>query len=215
MDCRHRAIAGGLAWSLVSGFAWPAQAAHARPTQAAEALVPADVLRQMRAGGCVLLMRHARSPRESPTRAEARPDNHALERQLDAEGRAGAAAMGDALRRLGIATGTVLTSPAYRAVETVRLAGLMSYTAVEPLGDGGQSMQPVTEAQAAWLRARVAEVPSSGNVLIVTHQPNLTRAFPEWGGSVADGETVVLRPDGRGGATVIGRISIETWPRLR
>jgi hypothetical protein len=51
--------------------------------------------------------------------------------------------------------------------------------------------------------------------IIVTHQPNLSRAFPDWGSHVADGEIVVLRPDGRGGVTILGRVPIDEWPRLR
>jgi len=58
-------------------------------------------------------------------------------------------------------------------------------------------------------------VPRSGNTILVTHQPNLARAFPNWGPGVADGETVVLRPDGKGTVTVVGRITIDEWPRLR
>jgi len=61
----------------------------------------------------------------------------------------------------------------------------------------------------------VAQTPRVGNTLIVTHQPNLAGAFPAWGGTVADGGSVVLKPDGRGGADVIARIAIEDWPRLR
>jgi hypothetical protein len=76
-------------------------------------------------------------------------------------------------------------------------------------------MQGVTETQATWLRTRVAQAPASGNTLIVTHMPNLALAFPDWGRTVADGETVVLRPDNKGGAVVVGRISIEAWPQLR
>ena len=34
-------------------------------------------------------------------------------------------------------------------------------------------------------------------------------------GTVSDGETVVLRPDGKGGMTLAGRIKIEEWARLR
>jgi len=49
----------------------------------------------------------------------------------------------------------------------------------------------------------------------VTHQPNFARAFPGWGASVQQGETVVLRPDSKGGFTVAGRIPIGEWPRLR
>lgn len=77
----------------------------------------------------------------------------------------------------------------------------------------GLDMQGVTAAEAAWLRTKVAERPASGNTLIVTHQPNLTRAFPGWGGSVADGESVVLRPDGRGAFEVVDRIPIDGWAR--
>ena len=208
------AIAGGLAWSLVAGFSCPAQAGGARPAQATGAPVLSDVVRQLQAGGLVLVMRHARSPREAPTREQAQPDNRSLERQLDAEGRTSAAAMGEAFRRLRIPIGTVLTSPAYRTIETIRHAGYSSFTTAEELGDSGQSMQPVTDAQAAWLRARAAQPPASGNVLLVTHQTNVARAFPEWD-AAAEGEVLVLRPDGRGAATLVGRIPIEAWPRLR
>ena len=65
--------------------------------------------------------------------------------------------MGEAIRILRVPLGSVLTSPTYRAMETVRLARFASPTTVDELGDGGQSMQGVSEAQAAWLRARVTE----------------------------------------------------------
>ena len=135
-------------------------------------------------------MRHASSPRELPAKERANPDNLKLERRLDESGRRGASAMGVAFRRLHIPIGTVFTSPTYRAMETVRLAGLDRPQPVNELGDAGQSMQGVSEAQAAWLRTRVAEAPRSGNPILVTHQPNLTRAFPDWGASVGEGETV-------------------------
>lgn len=109
-----------------------------------------------------------------------------------------------------------MTSPAFRAVETVRHARLDGYEVVEELGDNGRSMQGVTEAQAEWLRRRAARVPATGtNVVIVTHSPNLEKGFPEWGGGVAEGETVILQPDGRGRATVAGRIKIGQWASLR
>lgn len=176
---------------------------------------PADLVKALQGGGCVLVMRHARSPREAPATDAANADNTRLERQLDEEGRRGAEELGNALRALRIPIGSVLTSPTYRAMETVKLARLDSPTIVDELGDGGQSMQGVSETQAAWLRTRVAEVPRSGNTILVTHQPNLSRAFPEWGATVSDGEIVVMRPDGKGGVVIVGRIRIEDWPRLR
>ncbi len=123
--------------------------------------------------------------------------------------------MGEAFRAVRTPIGVVLTSPTYRAMETVRLAQLGSPTTVSELGDGGQSMQGISDAQASWLRTKVTEVLRSGNTILVTHQPNLSRAFPDWGATVADGETVVIRPDGKGGRSVIGRIKIDDWSQMR
>jgi len=168
----------------------------------------------LRSGGYVIVMRHASSPRETPDKQTANPDNIKLERQLDAAGRTAATAMGLAVSDLKIPVGEVLTSPTYRARETVRLAKLPNPQPHEELGDGGQSMQGASDAQAAWLRNAVSRVHKGTNTIIVTHMPNLARAFPEWG-AVADGEAVVLRPDGKGGITTVGRIKIDEWPRLR
>jgi phosphohistidine phosphatase SixA len=174
----------------------------------------ADLLATLRQGGNVLVMRHASSPLEVPTAQTANADNPKRERQLDQPGRAGAAAMGQALRDLKIPVGEVLSSPTYRALETVKFAQLANPTPIPELGDGGQSMQGIAEGDAAWLRAKAAEVPRRGNTIIVTHMPNLSRAFPAWG-AVADGETIVARPDGKGGTTPIGRVKIEAWSTLR
>ena len=172
-----------------------------------------DLIATLRQGGYVLVMRHASSPRELPAAQTANADNAKLERQLDQPGRAGAAAMGQALRDLKIPVGDVFTSPTYRALETVKHAKLANVTPVAALGDGGQSMTGVSEVDAA-LRAKAAEVPRRGNTIIVTHMPNLDRAFPGWS-AVAEGETVVVRPDGKGGAMPIGRVKIEEWSKMR
>jgi phosphohistidine phosphatase SixA len=174
-----------------------------------------ELVKELQGGGYVLLMRHASSPREAPSKEIANPDNANLERQLDEAGRQGATAMGEAIRVLRIPIGIVLTSPTYRAMETVRLARFESPIVATELGDGGQSMQGITDAQASWLRTKVTEVPRSGNILLVTHQPNLSRAFPDWGSGVEDGETVVIRPDGKGGISVVGRIRIADWSQMR
>src|SRR5579872_5288153 len=95
----------------------------------------------LRHGGYVILMRHASSPRTPPDPAQAEPDNVQHERQLDDRGRASARALGDALRRLKLPLGEVLSSPTYRALETARLAQLAAKAEPE-LGDAGHSMQP-------------------------------------------------------------------------
>jgi len=180
------------------------------PTLSGDALIGA-----LRHGGYVIVMRHARSPRDVPTKQTANPDNVKLERQLDEGGRASATSMGIALRELKIPIGAVLTSPTYRAMETVRLTRLDNPKTYDELGDGGQSMQGVTEAQAAWLRKRVTDFPSGNNTVLVTHMPNIARAFPSLASGVSDGEALVFGADGKGGAALVGRIKIEEWPRLR
>lgn len=133
------------------------------------------LVKALRNGGYVIVMRHASSPREVPNKQTANPDNVKQERQLDEAGRAASVAMGRALRDLKIPVGEVLTSPTYRALETVRLAQLADPRTQTELGDGGQSMQGVTDAQAAWLRDRVTHPPSGTNTIIVTHMPNISR----------------------------------------
>jgi phosphohistidine phosphatase SixA len=197
--------------ALGTSGATPVTSVAKGQTMSSNQLIPA-----LRQGGYVLVMRHGSSPREPPTRDTANPDNSKLERQLDEAGRAGAIAMGNAVRDLKIPVGEVLTSPTYRALETVKFARFENARPVPELGDGGQSMQGVTDAQEAWLRERVAaQRPAGTNTVIVTHLPNLSRAFPAWGSTVADGETVILRPDGKGGTTVVGRIKINEWSKLR
>lgn len=183
-------------------------AAHAQ-SLSGDALVNA-----LKRGGYVIAMRHASSPRETPDPKTANPDNSNHERQLDEEGRATAAGMGKALRKLRIPIGEIFSSPTYRALETIRLAEFGNPKTIAELGDGGQSMQASSEAQAAWLRTKVKEFPAGTNTLIVTHLPNLSRAFPQWTSGLADGEALILGPDGKGGATLVARVKIEEWPKM-
>ena len=174
------------------------------------------LLDALRRGGCVIVMRHASSPNAPPGDAQANADNVQRERQLDEVGRTSARAMGDALRRLRIPIGQVLSSPTYRALETVRLAQLGQARIYSQLGDGGQSMRAdPTGKRASWLRAKVAETPPVGtNTMIVTHFPNIDEAFKTDAARLADGEALVFRPDGHGRIALIGRVKIEHWPIL-
>jgi len=88
----------------------------------AEQLAGDSLVAALRQGGYVLVMRHATSPEARPDKAIADPENTNLERQLDQTGRDTARAMGEAFKKLGIPVGTLLSSPTYRALETVRLA---------------------------------------------------------------------------------------------
>ena len=181
---------------------------------AAQTLSGPALVKSLQAGGHVIVMRHASSPREVPDKPN--PDNVPPERQLDEKGRSTATAMGDALRRLKIPIGEVMTSPTYRARETARLARLPNPRPATESGEGPQSMQgAVAPAQTEWLRQKVKEFRRGTNTMLVTHVPNITAAFPDETPAAVEGEAFVFGPDGNGGARLVGRIKIEQWPELQ
>jgi phosphohistidine phosphatase SixA len=182
----------------------------------AQTLSGPELVKQLREGGYVLLMRHARSPATLPDKNSADAGNIHLERQLDATGRDSARAMGAVIRKLGIPLGAVFSSPTYRALETVQLAALGTPQTDARLGDGGRSMVAgVVSGQASWLRERVSERPKAGlNTIIVTHMPNIQAAFAQDAADLTDGEALVFRPEGLGRADLVAKIKIEDWPKL-
>ena len=120
----------------------------------AQTLTGPALIKALQAGGHVIVMRHASSPRDVPPNPN--PDNVPPERQLDEKGRSNATALGDGVRRLKIPIGDVLTSPTYRARETARLARLPNPRSAAELGEGPQSMQgAVAPAQTEWLQRKV------------------------------------------------------------
>ena len=170
----------------------------------------------LRTGGYVILMRHASSPRNPPDAATTIGDNSNLERQLDEAGRSSARALGEAFRQLHIPIGQVLSSPTYRALETIKIAQLGKPTTYPQLGDGGQSMiADKSGARGAWLRLKAAESPAEGkNTLIVTHFPNILEAYATEAAGLADGEALILHPDGRGSAMLVAWVKIDEWAHL-
>lgn len=181
----------------------------------AQTLSGPKLVEALQHGGYVIVMRHASSPMQPPSKEAANPDNTGDERQLDDAGKTAAKQMGDALRALRIPVGEVLSSPTYRALETIRYAGLGQARTVPELGENGKSMQGASNEQAEWLRHQVTEFPKGTNTILVTHYPNLTAAFPDDARGVGDGEALVFGPDGKGGAVLVARVKMDEWARLR
>lgn len=185
-----------------------AAAALAAPT-----LPRGELAAALRAGGYVIVMRHASSPHDPPDAAHANPDNTSHERQLDETGRRDAAAMGAALKRLKIPVNEVLASPTYRALETARLLDVGQARAVDELGNEG--MAAAGEARATWLRQQVARrAQPGGNRLLITHGPNISAAFPDYSAGMGEGEALIFDPRGRDGPVMVQRIKIGEWAGL-
>jgi phosphohistidine phosphatase SixA len=181
---------------------------------AAQTLSGPNLARHLQSGGYVLLMRHASAPTRLPSPSTADPENKSMERQLDDKGRATATAMGQAIRTMHIPIGAILSSPTYRARQTIGFAGLGEPKTFVQLGDQGQSMEKDAVAgKAGWLREKASEPPAARtNTVIVTHAPNIVAAFGI--DAVAEGEVMVFQPQARGRAVLVARIPIEQWPLL-
>jgi phosphohistidine phosphatase SixA len=174
------------------------------------------LLSALRHGGCVILMRHASSPDSLPSARTAAAGNRNLERQLDGDGLADARAMGDALRQMGIPIGEVMSSPTFRARETIAAAGLRSPQTFAQLGDAGHSMSRRAVASwSNWLRQMVARQPPAGaNALIVTQMPNISDAYGRLASALKAGGALIFRPDGHGNAHMLAVMQIGDWKQL-
>ncbi len=165
----------------------------------------ARALAALKAGGHYGLMRHAKAPGRSD------PENFRLgdcatQRNLDAAGRAQAAAIGAGLRRAGVTIFKLYASRWCRGMET---AELLAVGDVEPL-DVLNSIhgRPDREIeQTKHLRALVSQPIATPSVLLVTHHDNivaLTRVI------VREGEIVVVKPLGAGKFDIVGRIAPDS-----
>jgi phosphohistidine phosphatase SixA len=182
----------------------------------AEMLSDKALVSALREGGYVLVMRHASSPLIKPDKATADPGNPDRERQLDQSGKDAAQAMGKAIHALHIPIGNVISSPAFRAVQTVRLAGLGEPMTFKELAEGAKGMQSKVGPKAVtFLRHRAEERPAKGtDTLVVTHTPNIKATFGPEAAGIISGEALVFHPDGKGGTTLVGRVKIADWPGL-
>ena len=184
-------------------FAAAVMLAAASPSWADESSERA--LAALKAGRHYGLMRHAKAPgRDEP--ADFRLGDCATQRNLDAAGRAQAAAIGAGLRRAGITIFKLYASRWCRGMDT---AELLAVGDVEPLDVlNAFDRAPAREIeQTKHLAALVAQPITTPSVLLVTHHDNimaLTRIVTR------EGEIVVVKPQGRGKFEIVGRIAPET-----
>jgi phosphohistidine phosphatase SixA len=178
---------------------------------------PADLLDALRLGGYVIVLRHG------ATDADAAKDGMrnlakraAGERQLSDAGRAQAIAIGEALRKLGIHVGLVMTSPLQRAVDTAKLLGLSEVKIAPDLAEISNAMSRTeNNLRGDILRKLVAYHAGPDNLVIVTHRPNLIEAFGDSLADMREGEAAVFEPDFIGdGYRVVARFQASDWDLL-
>jgi phosphohistidine phosphatase SixA len=140
-----------------------------------------------RGGAMVALMRHADAPGAGDPPGW-RLDDCATQRNLSAEGRADAVAVGNRLRAERIAIARVLSSPWCRCVETAKLMNV-GPVQTEPTFSNAFVLSDQRTALTEGARAVIGRWRGPGTLLVVTHGANIQALT---GRSPSSGEMVVV-----------------------
>ena len=160
-----------------------------------------SVWEALRGGGKIVILRHASTEPGLGDPPGFRLDDCATQRNLSEAGRAEARRIGAAFVRRAVPVARVLSSRWCRCVETARLA----FGRVEPWSPldsffDDRSREP---QQTRAVLTLIAEPFTGGNLILVTHQVNITALT---GIVPAMGEMVVLSPEPGGKFRIVGRL---------
>jgi phosphohistidine phosphatase SixA len=159
---------------------------------------------QLRAGGLVLLIRHAETDPGVGDPPGFRLDECKTQRNLSAAGREQARRLGEAFRRERIPAAQVLSSEWCRCRDTAALA----FERYEPWAALNNLFgRPQNEpAQKRGILERAGAYRGKGNLILVTHGATI---FPVAGVNPAQGELVVMKPAGAGRLEPVGRLRVD------
>ncbi|MDP2802571.1 MAG: histidine phosphatase family protein [Phreatobacter sp.] len=182
-------------------------------TASAQSAVTAEVVDALRKGGLVLLWRH---PATHNDQADTDPLNLAdctRQRQLNDLGRQQSRDFGAALAGRSIPVMAIRTSPFCRAKEAAELTGLGAVTIDPDLGEGGLVVPPAENSRRARaLRTLLSAAPQGGNLVLVSHRPNILDAVGVEAFTVAEGETLIYRARSAApGFELVARVPITDW----
>ncbi|MBN1835882.1 MAG: histidine phosphatase family protein [Spirochaetales bacterium] len=155
----------------------------------------------LRQGGYMVFVRHAIAPGGGDPPGF-RLEDCSTQRNLSESGRRQARLIGEAFRSRDVPVGRVLSSQWCRCRQTAELFGLgqvEEYPVLNSFFADRSTAREQTEA----LRRFVSQAPPGENTILVTHQVNITELTGVW---PASGELVIVRPDGRGGFALEGRL---------
>lgn len=189
-------------------------AVAAEPAVFVEKTVTPALIKQLRAGGYVLYMRHGNTDTSRPDRVPSVDLNDcSTQRPLTEEGVRVVTRVGEAIRKAKIPVGEIFSSPLCRAKESAAAAfganftvnDLLMYTA----NMTSEEKKPVIEQTRALLSAAV---PAGTNRVLVAHAPNLMDLmgyFPK-----PEGTVVIFKPLGDGGFEYLGNIAPQQWQEV-
>lgn len=175
-------------------------------TLAPRAFAEDDTWRRLRAGGLVILMRHAATVPGLGDPQGYRLDDCATQRNLSDAGRDEARRVGERFRAERVRVARVYTSPWCRCRETAMLAfgRAEDWEPLSSIFDFPHRESEYSER----VRKRIAGYARrnpGGNVVMVTHNVNIAALSRH---SVATAEMVLMRPDGCCDARPVARLKL-------
>jgi len=163
----------------------------------------ADMIQRMKAGGHILMIRHALAPGTGDP-ANFRIGDCSTQRNLDDRGRKQARAIGDWLRSNGVNLARIYSSQWCRCLETAELLEMGSVAELAPLNSFYELTQD-REPNLKALRKFIAQQPSDGVLIIlVTHFVTISAIANV---PVSSGEGVLLKLNEDAPHEVVGRLN--------
>ena len=183
-------------WRVILALLWALLASPAHADEAIWSL--------LKAGGQVVLIRHALTTPGVGDPPGFKLEDCATQRNLSDEGRRDAVVLGESFRSRGVPVGTLLSSPWCRCLETGRLAFKQEAKVNTALSNlfGRHENQA---RQVAQLKQLAGRKPERGNLVMLTHGSTILALT---GISPASGEMVVLTPQPDATFKVAGRLDL-------
>lgn len=162
-----------------------------------------DVWALLKQGGYVVVMRHATADKSADNARTLKINDCSVQRNLSMYGREEAIKIGKSFRAHDIPVSEVISSQYCRTNDTARLA-FNRVSNWQPLNLLNALPASEREARTALVSERINAYRGRDNIIMVTHQPNITALTFE---VVEPGEFLVLKPDQSGEFDVVGRLT--------
>jgi phosphohistidine phosphatase SixA len=155
--------------------------------------------------GHIVLLRHSNAPGSQPESSDMDLKDCAIQRNLDAEGRAQAGRIGDAFRKHGIGKAQLVSSQFCRTRETARLMKLGPVNELPALNLVHLGNPLALRETSIKGRAYMKAIPATRLTVLVTHVGNIQAIA---GVMLESGEMAVVHFDKSGDLVVDGRIKV-------
>ena len=172
----------------------------AAPAGAAE-----DVWALLKKPGHIVLLRHSNAPGNATERDDMDFKDCSQQRNLDAEGRAQAARIGDAFRKQKVTQVRLISSQYCRAVDTAKLTKLGPVTQNPALNLVYLANPGAMRSAGEKGRELMKKIPAGQLTVLVSHVTNIQAIG---GGELASGQMAVVHFDKSGAVVVDGTITV-------